>query len=199
VAEDLSDDQIVKALGHPARREILRIFDEGIASPKEIAARVGLPLPNVSYHVKILRELGLIELQRTTPRRGAVEHHYMVRPRPALTPRAAASLPSSAKSSLARAAWRTIADTAPDTLVQARELRLDAKGEAAAVEALEAFWTKLDKIEEASGKRAGRAADESPEMVVGLVFGKAASKAPAKPASRAVGKASSKPKKVAKK
>ena len=66
MAEDLSDDNIVKALAHPARREILRIFDEGIASPKEIAARVKLPLPNVSYHVKILRELGLIELE---PRR----------------------------------------------------------------------------------------------------------------------------------
>jgi hypothetical protein len=36
----------------------------------------------VSYHVRILARLGLIELVRTTPRRGAVEHHYRSLPRP---------------------------------------------------------------------------------------------------------------------
>jgi DNA-binding transcriptional ArsR family regulator len=174
VAEDLSDDNIVKALAHPARREILRIFDEGIASPKEIAARVQLPLPNVSYHVKILRELGLIELKRTTPRRGAVEHHYVARERRSLTPRAAASLPSSARSSVARANWGLLAETSgsSDTLVQVRELALDAKGEEEAVEALEVLWTKLDKIEDASQTRATKSGGSAESMVAGLVLGK---------------------------
>jgi DNA-binding transcriptional ArsR family regulator len=178
VAEDLSDDKIVKALAHPARREILRIFDEGIASPKEIAARVKLPLPNVSYHVKILRDLGLIELKRTTPRRGAVEHHYVARPRRALSPRAAATLPSSAKSSVARSAWRQLADTSssPDTLVQVRELALDAKGEAEAVEALEGLWTRLERIEEAAKKRTAKSEEEPAQVVAGLVLGKVAAK-----------------------
>jgi DNA-binding transcriptional ArsR family regulator len=178
VAEDLSDDNIVKALAHPARREILRIFDEGIASPKEIAARVKLPLPNVSYHVKILRDLGLIELKRTTPRRGAVEHHYVARERRSLTPRAAASLPSSARSSVARASWRQLADTSgsSDTLVQVRELELDAKGETEAVQALDGLWTKLDRIQEASQKRAAKAGGSVDKIVTGLVLGKAEAK-----------------------
>jgi len=185
VAEDLSDDNIVKALAHPARREILRIFDEGIASPKEIAARVKLPLPNVSYHVKILRELGLIELKRTTPRRGAVEHHYVARERRSLTPRAAATLPSSARSSVARASWRQLAETSgsSDTLVQVRELELDAKGEAEAVEALEALWTKLDRVQEAAKKRAAKAGAATETIVTGLVLGKAEAKP--RPKSRA--------------
>lgn len=192
MSEDLSDDKIVKALAHPARREILRIFDEGIASPKEIAAQVKLPLPNVSYHVKILRDLGLIELKRTTPRRGAVEHHYVARERRSLSPRGAASLPSSARSSVARASWTRLAETSgsSDTLVQVRELELDAKGEADAVEALEALWAKFDKIQEASQKRTKKAGAEPAKIVTGLVLGKAA----AKPAAKPAGKAAAKPK-----
>lgn len=178
MVEDLSDDRIVKALGHPARREILRIFDEGIASPKEIAARVGLPLPNVSYHVKILRDLGLIELKRTTPRRGAVEHHYMARERRSLSPRGAASLPSSARSSAARAGWQHLAATSgsPETIVQVRELAVDAKGEAAVVEAFDALWTKLEKIEQASRKRAKQDSAEPEPLVTGLVIGRTGTK-----------------------
>ena len=185
MAEDLSDDRIVKALAHPARREILRIFDEGIASPKEIAGQVGLPLPNVSYHVKILRDLGLIELKRTTPRRGAVEHHYAARPRRSLSPRAAASLPSSARSSVARSAWRQLADTSAssDTMVQTRELRLDAKGEQEAVEAIEALWARLDKVQEAADRRAAKSGDEPATFVAGHVLGKRAARSRKKSAA----------------
>ncbi len=35
-------------------------------------------LPLVSYHVRILRELSCLELVRTTPRRGAIEHRRRV-------------------------------------------------------------------------------------------------------------------------
>lgn len=52
------------------------------ASPKELATQLGEKLGNVSYHVRILVRLGLIELVRETPRRGAVEHHYRSAPRP---------------------------------------------------------------------------------------------------------------------
>lgn len=190
MSEDLSDDKIVKALAHPARREILRIFDEGIASPKEIASQVNLPLPNVSYHVKILRDLGLIELKRTTPRRGAVEHHYVARERRSLSPRGAASLPSSARNSVARASWARLAETSgsTDTLVQVRELELDAKGEADAVEALEALWVRFDRIQEAAQKRVKKAGVEPTKVVTGLVLGKVPGKVPGKPARKAAAK-----------
>jgi predicted transcriptional regulator len=57
-------------------------LDAGEASPKELAGQLGEKLGNVSYHVRILARLGLIELVRETPRRGAVEHHYRATPRP---------------------------------------------------------------------------------------------------------------------
>src|SRR3954471_18443449 len=70
------DSNIVKALSHPLRMRILTRLNEGVASPNEMAKEFGESLPLVSYHVRILRELDCIELVRTTPRRGAIEHHY---------------------------------------------------------------------------------------------------------------------------
>jgi len=57
-------------------------------------------LPLVSYHVRILRELDCIELVRTTPRRGAIEHHYRALTRAFLDEDDWAQMPMSAKKSL---------------------------------------------------------------------------------------------------
>lgn len=46
------------------------------SSPNEIAKAFGEPLTNVSYHVRMLHDLGVIELSDTEPRRGALEHYY---------------------------------------------------------------------------------------------------------------------------
>jgi DNA-binding transcriptional ArsR family regulator len=78
----LTDQGIITALGHPLRARILSVLDSSEASPKELSAQLGEKLGNVSYHVRILVRLGLIELVRETPRRGAVEHHYRSAPRP---------------------------------------------------------------------------------------------------------------------
>ena len=76
---DSSESHAVKALAHPLRVRALAILTERDASPSELAEELGEPLGNVSYHVRLLHELGLIELVRTTPRRGAIEHHYRAR------------------------------------------------------------------------------------------------------------------------
>jgi DNA-binding transcriptional ArsR family regulator len=78
------DSNIVKALSHPLRMRILTRLNEGVASPNEMAKEFEESLPLVSYHVRILRELDCIELVRTTPRRGAIEHHYRALTRPFL-------------------------------------------------------------------------------------------------------------------
>jgi DNA-binding transcriptional ArsR family regulator len=64
------------ALSKELRVQILTILCERIASPKEIADELNEGLSQVSYHVVILRECGLIVLDRKEPRRGAVEHFY---------------------------------------------------------------------------------------------------------------------------
>ena len=71
------DERLAKALSHPLRPRILqRLADGAVASPNQLAEALGERLGNVSYHVRILRELGLVELVRTEPRRGALEHFY---------------------------------------------------------------------------------------------------------------------------
>jgi DNA-binding transcriptional ArsR family regulator len=91
------DSNIVKALSHPLRMRILTRLNEGVASPNEMAKEFDESLPLVSYHVRILRELECIELVRTTPRRGAIEHHYRALTRPFLDEEDWAQLPSSAR------------------------------------------------------------------------------------------------------
>jgi DNA-binding transcriptional ArsR family regulator len=71
----LVDPRLAKALSHPMRARILAILNERVASPNEIAAMIDERLPNVSYHVRALQELGCIELVRTAQRRGAIEHY----------------------------------------------------------------------------------------------------------------------------
>jgi DNA-binding transcriptional ArsR family regulator len=79
----------VKLVAHPVRRQILSMLTkrrrqrgEGSSLPvhsaKEMAAEFNMTIPQVSYHVGILRDAGLISVVRETPRRGAIERHYGV-------------------------------------------------------------------------------------------------------------------------
>jgi DNA-binding transcriptional ArsR family regulator len=70
------DPRLIKALGHPVRVRALAILNERVASPSELAEELGEALGNVAYHVKVLEENGAIELVRTAPVRGALEHFY---------------------------------------------------------------------------------------------------------------------------
>ncbi len=74
--DEAADANLVKALSHPLRWQILRMINEGTSTPAGIARRLGVRTENVSYHVRVLSELGVIELVGTTPVRGALEHHY---------------------------------------------------------------------------------------------------------------------------
>lgn len=73
---------LVKALNHPVRVRALTILTEKIASPKEISAQIDAPLSNVSYHVRVLDELGLVEIVEEESVRGSVAHFYKAVERP---------------------------------------------------------------------------------------------------------------------
>jgi DNA-binding transcriptional ArsR family regulator len=88
---------IVKALSHPLRMRILARLNQGVASPNEMAKEFDESLPLVSYHVRILRELECIELVKTTPRRGAIEHHYRALTRAFLDEHDWSQMPASAR------------------------------------------------------------------------------------------------------
>lgn len=91
------DPRLAKALSHPMRTRILAILNERVASPNEISEMIGERLPNVSYHVRALLELGCIELVSTAQRRGAIEHYYRALVRPFFSDRDWKRLPRSGR------------------------------------------------------------------------------------------------------
>src|SRR3954471_14944597 len=93
----LDDPRYVKALSHPLRVRILAILEERTASPVQLAEMLDASLGVVSYHVRMLERVGLIKLVRTNPVRGAVEHHYRAKPRPAISDEAWGAAPPVAK------------------------------------------------------------------------------------------------------
>lgn len=77
---DSNDPQqaLLKALQHPLRRLLLGHYVESKErlSPKMLAALAGKPLPSVSYHVRLLAELGAVEIVEERPAGGSIEHLY---------------------------------------------------------------------------------------------------------------------------
>jgi hypothetical protein len=93
-------------------------LNQRVASPKELAAELGEPLGNVSYHTRVLAQLGCIELVSTTQRRGALEHHYRAVMRPYFDDAAWAQIPASTRRSLFDSEldrlWNDVAEAAKD-------------------------------------------------------------------------------------
>lgn len=158
------DPRVVKAIAHPLRHRILAILNERVASPKELADELDERLPNVSYHVKTLDELGAIELVRTEPRRGAVEHYYRALIRPFFDDDSWAELPVSTRRSVISSNLRHIfrdiraaaeGDGFDDVLthVSRTPVVLDTKGYEQMTDLLA---RTLDKVLEIQEKAAGR-------------------------------------------
>ncbi len=73
--------QVLRALSHPTRVAILaHLRSHETATPSELARELGLQLGALSYHVRRLEQLDVIDLVECRQRRGAVEHHYAITP-----------------------------------------------------------------------------------------------------------------------
>jgi DNA-binding transcriptional ArsR family regulator len=106
------DSRLAKALAHPLRVQLLAALNEGVASPNELAKKLDEPLTNVSYHVRMLHDLGCIELVETEPRRGALEHYYRAIVRPFFADRDWKRLPKNARGSISDAVLQLVWDDA---------------------------------------------------------------------------------------
>ena len=95
-----SDPRLAKAMSSPVRIRILGMLNEAVLSPKQVAERLGEPLENVSYHVRLLRDLGCIELVRTEKRRGATAHFYRATTRAFIDSDVSAGLDAEARSAM---------------------------------------------------------------------------------------------------
>ena len=57
-------DQVVRAVSHGTRRQILRMCADGFVSAGDIAAHIDLALSSLSEHLKVLRKNELVVLER---------------------------------------------------------------------------------------------------------------------------------------
>ena len=110
------DSRLAKALAHPLRVQLLAALNEGVASPNELAKKLDEPLTNVSYHVRMLHDLGTIELVETEPRRGALEHYYRAIMRPFFGDRDWKKLPKNARGSISDAVLQLVWDDAAEAI-----------------------------------------------------------------------------------
>jgi len=110
------DQKMVRALAHPLRVEILRQLEEGPSGPKRLSNRIGEPLANVSYHMRVLLRYECIELIETIPSRGAVEHIYKLKPRGALGSHTWKEVPPALRTHYAGSALAAFADRAVEAM-----------------------------------------------------------------------------------
>lgn len=111
-------DRIVKAMNHPIRFAALSILAERVASPSDIAEELDETVGAVAYHVRILRDLGAIELVSTAQRRGAVESYYRATVRPWFSDAEYARLPARRRRELFAPTIRNIVDDAVRALAK---------------------------------------------------------------------------------
>lgn len=80
----LTSPRLAKAFAHPTRVLLMAALNERVASPSELAEEINESLKNVAYHIKVLLELGCIELVRIEQVYGgrAEKHFYRTIQRP---------------------------------------------------------------------------------------------------------------------
>jgi DNA-binding transcriptional ArsR family regulator len=178
---EIDDPRIVKGLAHPLRIHILRVLQERVASPSEIAADSDASLGTISYHVRYLERVGLIELTRTKARRGAVEHYYRAVGRVRITDRAWAQLPAAVREGLLGSTLdqigRVVTEAATDggfsrddTAVIRHRLRLDDQGFRELSGAVQALVDQAHEIEQGSVDRLAAAHDSQEAIASTLVL-----------------------------
>jgi DNA-binding transcriptional ArsR family regulator len=175
------DERLAKAFSHRLRVQILQRLDEvGESSPREIADALGEPVGNVSYHVRILREFGCVELIRTEPRRGALAHFYRATVSPWLDDEQWAGLPPGfRRETLSRTLSETVerASTAsreggfdsPEVHVSRAILELDAQGLVEITALLDETLSAVRRIAEESARnreKGSRTSTVATELVV---------------------------------
>jgi predicted ArsR family transcriptional regulator len=152
---DAAELRAAKALAHPIRTDVLAYLRRhGRVSPHELAEHWGIPLGTVSYHFRRLHELGFVQVDARSTRRGTVVHHY--------------SLDTAADETLRRMARRALhPPESPPTTAQAV---LDATALDALRADVQRLMARMKELEAQTITRAGADAAPSPGVAVELVL-----------------------------
>lgn len=175
----LVDPRLLRALANPIRVHILDILSEGPSSPTRMTRRMeNVSLNLVSHHVKVLRDLGCIELIDTVHKRGAREHIYRTKERQffsaeeweAIEPKSRQPITSILLRMVSEDMGRSLSegkfDELADNHLSRSPIELDRAGWSEVVASLA---RALDEVLEAHAKSAERAYESGEELMVARV------------------------------
>lgn len=180
--KSIDDPRYVKAMSHPLRVRILAMLEERKASPNELSGWLKARLGTVSYHVRTLEQLGLIELVDETRVRGAVEHHYRAKARPTVTSEEWAAASPVVKQSTVASSLQVLSSYAQisagsggfdrsDAQLRRSLIHLDARGFAQLSKACTRLLEQAERIEASSAERIAKKPDTpSTEAGLGLLL-----------------------------
>ncbi|HEX6455635.1 MAG TPA: winged helix-turn-helix domain-containing protein [Solirubrobacterales bacterium] len=175
-------EQLVKGLSHPVRVECLTVLAERVASPRELAEALEEDLSNVSYHVRVLDELGLIELVSEEPVRGAVAHFYKAVERPLLSRDDWEKLSPEVRKAISIYGWEALIkdastaietgtfDSRPDRHLTRTSLLLDAEGFARLSKRMDELLEMIFEEQAASAERRKETGEEPIHAVAGTIL-----------------------------
>lgn len=158
-------EQLVKGLSHPVRTQCLTVLSDRVASPREISEILDEDLSNVSYHVRVLSELGLIELVSEEPVRGAVAHYYKAVERPIFSEVEWEQMPAEVRKAISAYGWDILIrdaseaiekgtfDNRSDRHLTRTPLLLDSEGFARLSKAMDGLLEMIFEEQAASAER----------------------------------------------
>jgi DNA-binding transcriptional ArsR family regulator len=175
---------VAAIVNHPVRARCWDALAERTLSPKELADELRQPLSDVSYHVRVLRDLGLIELVETRAVRGAVLHRYKAVERPVLTRDQIEEMPAQETianatriSQMAFADLSNSLDTGkfaerPQHMAIRYPMDLDEEGWEKVADAYEALMDALYEAQAGSDERRGPDSPSVKAVALGFLFEK---------------------------
>ncbi|HSS05029.1 MAG TPA: hypothetical protein VLK89_07585 [Solirubrobacterales bacterium] len=182
--------QLFNTLGHEIRLDALRIFNERVASPNEIANEIGANLSLVSHHVQVLLGDGSIELVKTEPRRGAVEHYYRAKVPAMIDDKAWQKMPQKSRLVVYRTILQSLmaesaaaeakgAFDADDAHLSWMPFPVDEQGRQEMTEVLAGALEGIEQVKASSAKRLAESG-ETGQTVIAAMMGFARAPSPGK-------------------
>lgn len=171
---------LLKAMAHPTRLQLLGILNYRHVSPAEFARERGEPVSKVAHHFRSLEKLGCIEVASTRPVRGSTEHFYrrsetiLIRDEDLLELPEEVSrllLTTIVRGFLARVAKALRSGTLTartDAHVTWRAAKLDEQGWKELTEILGSTYEAVDELEARAVKRMEESGEEGLVATVGL-------------------------------
>jgi DNA-binding transcriptional ArsR family regulator len=72
--------RVAASMLHPTQIAIVQALDGNVRSPRQLADETGIPLDNLSHHVRVLAKAGALTLVDQRRHHGGMQHFYRLTP-----------------------------------------------------------------------------------------------------------------------